>query len=164
VITAFSESVRQQIDQWLTKFPLDRKQSGVLYALRLVQEENDGFLTTELIDQVADYLEMPRSAAYEVATFYSMYDLKPQGKHRIDVCTNISCMLRGSDKIVEHLEKRLGIKLGETTADGYFTLREVECLAACLGAPVLQLDDRNYYEDLSPEKIDAILDKLKEAS
>lgn len=164
MITAFSESVRQQIDQWLTKFPLDRKQSGVLYALRLVQEENDGFLTTELIDQVADYLEMPRSAAYEVATFYSMYDLKPQGKHRIDVCTNISCMLRGSDKIVEHLEKRLGIKLGETTADGYFTLREVECLAACLGAPVLQLDDRNYYEDLSPEKIDAILDKLKEAS
>lgn len=160
MITALSEFLRQQIDQWLTKFPHDRKQSGVLYALRLVQEENGGFLTTELIDQVADYLEMPRSAAYEVATFYSMYDLKPQGKHRIDVCTNISCMLRGSDKIVEHLEKRLGIKLGETTPDGRYTLREVECLAACVGAPALQLNDRSYYEDLSPEKIDAMLEKL----
>lgn len=160
MITALSESVRQRIDQWLTKFPPDRKQSGVLYALRLVQEENAGFLTTELIGQVADYLEMPQSVAYEVATFYSMYDLKPQGKHRIDVCTNISCMLRGSDKIVQHLETRLGIKLGETTPDGRYTLREVECLAACVGAPALQWNDRDYYENLTPEKIDIILDSL----
>lgn len=164
MITAFSESVRQQIDEWLIKFPPDCKQSAVLYALRLVQEENGGFLTTELINQVADYLEMPHSAAYEVATFYSMYHLKPQGKHSFSVCTNISCMLRGSDKIVEHLEKRLGIKCGETTADGRYTLREVECLAACIGAPVLQLDDRNYYENLTPEKIDDLLDELNQES
>jgi NADH-quinone oxidoreductase subunit E len=132
----------------------------------LVQEENGGSLNTELIDQVADYLEMSRSAAYEVATFYSMYHLQPQGRHTFSVCTNISCMLRGSDEIVAHLEKRLGIKLGETTADGRYTLREVECLAACAAAPALQLDERDYYENLDPQKIDALLDRLnqKEAS
>ena len=162
MITTLSESVRQQIDQWLCKFPPDRKQSGVLYALRILQEENGGFLTTELIDQVADYLEMPRSAAYEVATFYSMYHLQPEGRHIISVCTNISCMLRGSNEIVEHLEKRLGIKIGETTSDGRYTLREVECLAACAGAPAVQLDERDYYEDLDPQKIDALLAKLNQ--
>lgn len=158
--TAFSESIREQIDRWLCKFPPERKQSGVLYALRLVQEENGGFLTAELMDQVADYLEMPRPAVYEVATFYSMYHLKPQGRHTFSVCTNISCMLRGSDDILRHLEKRLGIQCGETTPDGRYTLREVECLAACKVAPVLQLDERDYYESLSPEKIDALLNRL----
>lgn len=160
MITVFSESVRQDIDKWLCKFPAERKQSGLLYALRRVQEENKGSLTTELIEQVAHYLDIPPSVAYEVATFYSMYYLEPQGQHSFSVCTNISCMLRGSSEIVEHLEKRLGIKTGETTKDGRYTLREAECLAACCAAPVLQLDDRDYYENLTPEKIDVLLNTL----
>jgi NADH-quinone oxidoreductase subunit E len=160
---ALSESVRNKIDQWLKKFPTDKKQSGVLYALRLVQEENGGWLTEQLMDDVADYLDMPHIAVYEVATFYTMYDLKPVGQHKINICTNISCMLRGSNRIVDYLEDRLGIKLGETTPDGRFTLRAVECLAACGNAPVMQIDDRKYYEDLTPEKVDLILGEVNAA-
>ena len=160
MINTFSESLRQDIDKWLSKFPPERKQSGLLYALRRVQEENGGSLTTELIDQVANYLDIAPSLAYEVATFYSMYYLEPQGQHSFSVCTNISCMLRGSGEIVNHLEERLGIKVGETTKDGRYTLREAECLAACCAAPVLQLDDRDYCENLTPEKIDDLLNTL----
>ena len=128
-------------------------------ALRIAQEANGGYLTTELMDAVADYLDMPRVSAYEVATFYSMYKLEPCGRHKINVCTNISCMLCGSDEVVAHLENKLGIKLGETTADGKYSLKEVECLGACVGGPMLQIG-RDYYEKLSPEKLDEIIDKL----
>lgn len=156
-----SESVRQQIDEWLKKFPPEQKQSGVLYALRLVQEQNNGWLTVPLMDAVADYLGMPKIAVYEVATFYSMYDLKPVGKHKIAVCTSISCMLCGSHKILKHLQKRFGVPMGEPTKDGLFTLKEAECLAACGQAPVMLIDDKKYCENLTIEKVDAILDELE---
>lgn len=150
---------RADIDKWIAQYPADQKQSAVMSALRIVQNQNGGFLTQDLIEAVAEYLGMPSIAVYEVATFYSMYELNPVGKHKICVCTNISCMLNGSDEIVAHLEQNLGIKLGETTDDGKFTLKEVECLGACVGAPMLQIGTE-YYEKLSPEKLDEIIDKL----
>ena len=156
----FSPEVRKEIDQWIAKYPEDWKQSAVMAALRIVQDANGGWLTTELMDDVARYLDMPPIAVYEVATFYSMYELEPVGRHKICVCTNVSCMINDSDKILGHLEKRLGIRLGETTGDGRFTLIEVECLGACGGAPMMQIG-RQYYENLTPEIIDSILDGLE---
>jgi len=150
---------RTEIDRWIAQYPPDHKSSAVMAALRIVQEAHGGWLTTELMDAVADYLEMPAIAVYEVATFYSMYELKPVGRHKICVCTNISCMLCGSESIVERLEKKLGIKLGETTSDKKFTLKSVECLGACGGAPMMQIG-KTYYENLSPEKLDEILANL----
>jgi len=146
------------IDSEVAKYPLERKQSAVMAALRIAQEEK-GWLDVETMDFVAGLLEMRPIQVYEVATFYSMYNLKPVGRHTIAVCTNVSCMLRGSDSIVDHLQQRLGIKLGETTADGRYTLREVECLAACGGAPMMQIG-KEYYENLTPEKVDGILEQL----
>ncbi len=158
---AISKATRHKIDQWLAKYPEDRKQSAVLTALTLVQEDNGGWLSTELMDAVAEYLDMPPIAVYEVATFYSMFDLEPVGRHKITVCNNISCMLCGGDDIIRHIENKLGIKVGETTPDGKFTLkREEECLAACAGAPMMAIDG-HYYEHLTPEKVDAILDGLE---
>ena len=154
-----SANARQVIDTWVAKYPPEQKQSAVLSALHVAQDENGGWLSQELMDAVADYLEMPRIAVYEVATFYDMYDLKPVGRHKIKVCTNIACMLRGSDDVVKHVQEKLGIKFGETTKDGKFVLKEVECLAACKGAPMMQVD-KSYHEDLTPEKIDKILDEL----
>lgn len=154
-----SQHVRDDIDNWLSRYPEDRKQSAVLAALRAVQHE-DGYLSTEKMDAVADYLGIPDIAVYEVASFYSMYSLKPVGRHTIAVCTNVSCMLCGSDDIVEHLENKLGVKTGESTSDGKFYLKqEEECLAACCGAPMMQVD-HVYYEQLTPERIDKILDDL----
>ncbi len=150
---------RDDIDRWVAKYPANQKQSAVMAALRIVQDQNGGFLTDELMDAVAEYLEMPSIAVYEVATFYSMYELKPVGRHKICVCTNISCMLCASDEIVNHLESRLGIKLGQTTPDGRITLKEVECLGACVDAPVIQIGD-TYHEKLTPAKIDKILSSL----
>lgn len=156
-----SAHARADIDHWLTRYPADQKQSAVLAALREVQHENGGWLTTELMDAVADYLEMPPIAVYEVASFYSMYELKPVGRHNIAVCTNISCMLRGSETVLSYIETKLGIRLGESTADGKFYLKkEEECLAACCGAPMMQVD-HVYYENLTPEKVDQILDSLE---
>jgi NADH-quinone oxidoreductase subunit E len=157
-----SEAVRKEIDRWLKKYPPTQQQSGVLYALRLVQEQNGGWLSVELLEAVADYLQMPKIAVFEVATFYSMYNLKPVGRHTFSVCGNISCMLRGSEKIMQHLQTRLGIVIDETTPDGRFTLKQVECLAACGGAPAMQLDDRYYYENLTPESIDVLLGELEQ--
>lgn len=156
-----SAHARAEIDHWLARYPANQKQSAVLAALREVQHENGGYLTTELMDAVADYLGMPPIAVYEVASFYSMFELRPVGRHNISVCTNISCMLRGGDAILAHLEKKLGIKLGESTVDGRFYLkREEECLAACCGAPMMQVD-HVYYEHLTPEKVDQVLDRLE---
>jgi len=148
-----------EIDTWIAKFPPEQRQSAVMAALRIVQDQNGGWLTNELMDAIAEYLHMPAISVYEVATFYSMYELEPVGRHKICVCTNISCMLCGSDGIVDHLQKKLGIKLGETTPDKRFTLKEVECLGACAGAPMLQIG-RTYYEHLTPAKVDEILSKL----
>ena len=154
-----SPTIRAEIDTWVAKYPPEWKRSAVMAALQIVQDANGGWLTTELMDAVADYLEMAPIAVYEVASFYSMYETKPVGRHKICVCTNVSCMVCGSGQIVEHLEKRLGIGLGETTSDGRFTLKEVECLGACCGAPMLQIG-RQYHEHLTPERVDAILDQL----
>ena len=154
-----TEDSKKEIDHWVSKYPADRKQSAVMAALRIAQDQNRGFLTEDLMDAVAEYLDMRPIAVYEVATFYSMYELEPVGKHKICICTNISCMLCGSDTIVGHLSKKLGIGLGETTADGRFTLKEVECLGACVNAPVIQIGDK-YYENLTAEKIDQVLDAL----
>ena len=149
----------KEIDVWVAKYPADKKQSAVMSALRIAQDQNRGFLTEDLMDAIAEYLDMRPIAVYEVATFYSMYELEPVGKHKICVCTNISCMLCGSDTVVGHLSKKLGINLGETTNDGRFTLKEVECLGACVNAPVIQIGD-TYYENLTEEKIDQVLDGL----
>lgn len=155
----FSPEVRDEIDLWVAKYPPERRQSAVMAALRIVQDASGGWLSTELMDKVASYLDMPPIAVYEVATFYSMYELKKVGRHKICVCTNVSCMLNDADKIVAHLEKRLGIRFGETTSDGKFTLKEVECLGACGGAPMMQVG-KQYYENLTPEILDSILDRL----
>jgi len=156
-----SAHAREEIDRWLAKYPLDRKQSAVLAALREVQHENGGYLTLPLMDAVADYLQMPSVAVYEVASFYSMFELKPVGRHSISVCTNVSCMLRGADDIVRHLESRLGIQTGQSTPDGRFFLkREEECLAACCGAPMMMVD-HVYYENLTLNRVDAILDEME---
>lgn len=149
----------KEIDVWINKYPADKKQSAVMSALRIAQDQNRGFLTEDLMDAVAEYLDMRPIAVYEVATFYSMYEMEPVGKHKICVCTNISCMLLGSDTVVDHLSKKLGINLGETTTDGRFTLKEVECLGACVNAPVIQIGDK-YYENLTEEKIDQVLQGL----
>lgn len=156
-----SEHVREEIDRWTAKFPEDRKRSAVIGALHAVQHENDGYLTVELMDGVADYLQLPPIQVYEVATFYSMFQTKPVGRHSVAICTNVSCMLRGADDIVAHVEKKLGIRLGESTADGrIFLKKEEECLAACCGAPMMMVDHK-YHENLTAAKVDALLDDLE---
>ena len=155
-----SAHVREEIDRWVAKFPPDRKRSAVISALHAVQHENDGFLSSDLMDAVAAYLGLPPIHVYEVATFYSMFETKPVGRHHVSVCTNISCMLRGSQEVVDHVEKKLGIKTGESTPDGRIYLkREEECLAACTGAPMMMVD-HVYHENLTPESIDKVLDEL----
>ena len=156
----FSPEIRAEIDRWVAKYPADWKQSACMGALMIVQDDNGGYLTTELMDKVAAYLDMAPIAVYEVATFYSMYELKPVGRHKLCVCTNVSCMINGSDRVVDHLEKKLGIGLGQTTEDGRYTLKEVECLGACGGAPMMQIGHK-YYENLTPELIDTILAELE---
>jgi NADH-quinone oxidoreductase subunit E len=156
-----SAHVREEIDHWVAKFPKERKRSAVISALHAAQHENHGFLTPEIMDAVAAYLELPAIQVYEVASFYSMFETKPVGRHHVSVCTNISCMLRGSAEVVDHVEKKLGIKTGESTADGRIYLKcEEECLAACTGAPMMMVD-HVFHENLTPETIDKILDELK---
>jgi len=150
----------EEIDQWLERYPADQKQSAVLAALRAAQHQNKGFLTVEIMDAVAAKLTMPKIAVYEVASFYSMYETEPVGKHCVAICTNISCMLMGSDTIVNHVENKYGIKLGESTPDGKIFLKvEEECLAGCDGGPMMQVD-HVYHMKLTPEKVDEILDAL----
>jgi NADH-quinone oxidoreductase subunit E len=156
-----SDHVREEIDRWVAKFPPDRKRSAVISSLHAVQHENGGFLTVPLMDAVAEYLQLPPIQVYEIATFYSMFETKPVGRHHISVCTNISCMLRGADEIVARCEKKLGIKTGESTPDGRIYLkREEECLAACNNAPMMMVD-HVYHENLRPEGVDKILDELQ---
>jgi NADH-quinone oxidoreductase subunit E len=156
-----SEHTRHEIDHWLAKFPPDRRRSAVIAALRAAQHQNSGYLTTELMDAVAGYIGLPPVQVYEVASFYSMFETKPVGRIHVSVCTNISCMLCGSQAIVEAVEKHLGIKTGESTPDGKFFLkREEECLAACNNAPMMMVD-HVYHENLTPEKAVQALDSVE---
>jgi NADH-quinone oxidoreductase subunit E len=160
-IELLSDHTRDEIDHSLNKFPKDQKRSAVLAALSAAQHQNQGYLTTDLMDAVAEYLEMAAIHVYEVASFYSMYEIKPVGRNNVAICTNISCMLMGSGSIVEHIENKLGIKIGESTEDGRIYLKcEEECLAACAGGPMMQVNHK-YYENLTAEKVDEILDGLE---
>jgi NADH-quinone oxidoreductase subunit E len=156
-----NEHTRHEIDEWVARFPPGRQRSASISALRAAQHQNDGHLTQDLIEAVADYLKLPPIQVYEVAAFYSMFELHPCGRHHVSVCTNISCMLNGADDIVAYVEKKLGIKTGESTPDGrIFLKKEEECLAACNGAPMMMVD-HVYHEYLTPESIDKVLDELK---
>jgi NADH-quinone oxidoreductase subunit E len=156
-----SAHARKEIDKLLTHFPADQKKSALLGALNVVQHENNGYLTEELMIAVADYLSLAKIEVYEVASFYSMYELKPVARNNVAICTNICCMLMGSQSIVDHVENKLGIKIGESTDDGRIYLKkEEECLAACAGGPMMQVN-HVYYENLTPEKVDEILDGLE---
>ena len=151
-----SDHVREEIDRWVAKFPPDRKRSAVISALHAVQHENNGFLTTPLMDAVAEYLQLPPIQVYEVATFYSMFATHPVGRHHISVCTNISCMLRGGYEILDHCKAKLGIGHKGVTPDGEFSLEEVECIGACCWAPAMQVN-YDFHEDLTTVKVDEIL-------
>ncbi len=151
--------VIEEFEVCIAKYPADRRRSAVMDGLMLAQRANNNYLSQELMDAVADYLGIPHVAAYEVATFYTMYNLEPVGEHVINVCNNISCMLRGCDDLIAHLEKRLGIKTGQTTPDNKITLRTVECAGACAGAPMCEIDEV-YHEHLTEEKMDALVDAI----
>jgi NADH-quinone oxidoreductase subunit E len=156
-----NDHTRHEIDEWIGRFPTGRHRSAVLSALRFTQEQNQGYLTPELMDGVAEYLRLPPIQVYEVASFYSMFETHPCGRHHVSICTNISCMLNGAEDLVAHCERRLGIKLGESTPDGrIFLKKEEECLAACTGAPMMMVD-HVFHEYLTPEKVDQVLDELK---
>jgi NADH-quinone oxidoreductase subunit E len=157
-----SAHVREEIDHWVAKVPPERKRSAVIAALHAAQHENQGYLTPEIMTAVAEYLGLPPIQVFEVASFYSMFETKPVGRHSVSVCTNISCMLRGGDDILAHVEKRLGIKAGQSTPDGKFYLKvEEECLAACCGAPMMMVD-HVYHENLTAQKVDEVLEAVKD--
>lgn len=159
-----SEHLRAEIDRWVARFPEGRQRSAVIAALHAAQHENHGYLTPELMGAIAGYLGLPPIQVYEVAAFYSMLETKPVGRHSISVCTNISCMLRGGENILAYLEKKLGVKVGESTPDGQFYLKcEEECLAACCGAPMMMIDHK-YHENLTPAKVDEILDNVAKSA
>jgi len=156
-----SAHVLEEIDRWVRRFPEGRQRSAVLAALRAAQHENDGYLTPALMDGIAAYLGLPAIQVYEVASFYSMFETAPCGRHHVSICTNVSCMLRGGEELLRHAEKTLGIRVGESTPDGrIFLKQEEECLAACCGAPMMMVD-HVYHENLTPEKLAAILEGLE---
>lgn len=150
----------KEIDRAVAKYPADQKQSAVMAALTVAQGEK-GWLTPELMDFVAKYLDMPPVAVYEVASFYSMYDLKPVGRHKLCVCTNLPCALSGALDAAEHLKKKLGVEFNETTPDGKFTLKEGECFGACGDAPVVIVNNREMKSFMTPEALDKMLAELK---
>ncbi len=155
-----NEGTRASIDHWVAKFPPEHKRSALIQALIAAQKQNGGWVSKDMIEAVADYLELPPVWAFEIASFYSMIDQKPVGRHKVNICTNISCWLNGAEDLVSHVEKKLGIKLGETTADDRITLVvEEECLAACCGAPMMVVDG-HYHENLDTDKVDKILEGL----
>ena len=155
-----SDQAKKEINNWVAKYPEGRQSSAVMQALTIVQKENGGSLTNELKQAVADYLEMPTISVQEVATFYENYNHKPVGKHVIRFCHNISCMLNGADDLISYLETKLGVKTGEASKDGLVSVKKVECLGACVGAPMCQIGDK-YFENLTEQLIDEILDSLK---
>ena len=156
-----TEETRKTIDHWVAKFPQDKTRSALIQALIAAQEQNGGWITSELTEAVADYLDLPPVWAHEVVSFYSMFFTEPVGRHKVNICTNISCWLNGAEDLVAHAEKKLGVKLGGTTEDGRITLvREEECMAGCCGAPMAVVDG-HYKERLDIEKLDALLDGLE---
>ena len=158
---ALTAHTREHIDHWASKFPPDRKRSALIQGLWAAQEQNGGHLTDELITAVTKYLGLPPVWGYEVATFYSMFETSPVGRNNVAICTNISCWLNGAEDIVRHCEQKYGIKLGDSSADGRIYLkREEECLAACCGAPMMVVNG-HYHENLTLQKVDAILDALE---
>lgn len=158
---ALDAHTRGQIDHWAAKFPAERRRSALIQGLWAAQEQNGGHLTDELITAVTKYLGLPQVWGYEVATFYSMFETRPVGRHNVAICTNISCWLNGAEDIVRHCEKKYGIKLGESSTDGRVYLKsEEECLAACCGAPMMVVDG-HYHENLTLAKVDSILDGLQ---
>ncbi|MEE2760950.1 MAG: NADH-quinone oxidoreductase subunit NuoE [Pseudomonadota bacterium] len=156
----FTPEFREAADTFIAKYPKDRCESAVMPLLDLAQRQNDGWLPRAAMDYVAKYLAMPPIRVYEVATFYTMYNLEPVGKNHVQVCTNLPCWLRGSDAIVEACERAMGIGMGETTENGLFTLSQAECLGACVNAPMMQIND-DYYEDLDPTSTKSILTELR---
>ena len=150
----------QKIELELKKYPADKRQAAVMSALRIVQTEC-GWLSPECISDVAQYLRIPEIAALEVATFYNMYDTEPVGQYKITICTNISCMLRDSDVIVNHLQSKLGVGFNQVTTDGKYCLKEGECMGVCAGAPLLTVNNHTMHEFLTIERVDAILEALK---
>ena len=157
-----SQQAYALIDREVAKYPADQKQSAVMAALAIAQDEQ-GWVSPEVIDDVARYLGMPPIAVHEVTTFYNMYNQQPVGKYKLNVCTNLPCLLRDGGKALEHLEHKLGIAAGETTADGMFTLQECECLGACADAPVMLVNDRSMCSFMSGEKLDQLVDNLRTA-
>lgn len=156
-----TEQTRNTIDHWVSKFPEDKKRSALIQSLMAAQEQNGGWITSELTEAVAEYLDLPPVWAHEVVSFYSMFFTEQAGRHKVNICTNISCWLNGADELVAHAEKKLGVKLGGTTEDGRISLvREEECLAGCCGAPMAVVDG-HYRENLDIEKLDALLDGLE---
>ncbi len=157
---SFSGKILKKCDDWLKRFPKNKKRSAVIEILKIVQKENGGYLNEKIITDVADYLGISKIFAYEVATFYSMFDLNEVGRYKIYFCISVSCMLCGSDELVDYVKKKLCIDFNETTGDGKFTLKKAECLAACGGAPVMLVGEK-YYENLTINNIDSILDSLE---
>ncbi|MBL7984535.1 MAG: NADH-quinone oxidoreductase subunit NuoE [Flavobacteriales bacterium] len=159
---SFSAEGLAECKRIIARYPEGRSKSALLPILHIAQAENDGWLSVNAMDAVAQVLGLQHIEVYEVASFYSMYNLRPIGRHLLEVCHTSPCMLRGSDDIMAHLEKKLGIHNGETTKDGLFTLKGVECLGSCGTAPMLQCGAK-YHENLTPEKVDALLDQLRDA-
>ena len=155
-----SDQAKKEIDIWVAKYPEGRQSSAVMEALKIVQADNGGSLANDLIKAVAEYLDMPRISVQEVATFYENYNHQPVGKNVIRFCHNISCMLNGADDLISYLETKLAVKTGEASKDGLVSVKKVECLGACVGAPMCQIGDK-YYENLTEQRIDEILDSLK---
>ena len=161
-IEHFSEETMQRFQHELNKYPDDQKQSAVIACLSILQQEN-GFVTPEQEKALAAVLEMPVMAVHEVFTFYNMFNQKPVGQFKINVCTNLPCQLRGGQKALEHLCKKLSIEVGQTTADGKFTLQPGECMGACADAPVLLVNDRSMCSFMSHDKLDQLIDGLQQA-
>ena len=155
----FSDAAMAEIRRYISHYPADRKKSAILPILHIAQAEFGGWVSPQVQDKVAEILDIQPIEVYEVSSFYTMFNLKPVGKHVLEVCRTGPCMLRGSDHLIEHLESRLGCRVGETSADGLFTLKTVECLAACGMGPMLQIREQ-YYENLNPQKVDQLLDDL----
>jgi len=156
----FSPENQEKIKEILNKYPADRKKSAVMPLLDLAQRQNDNWVSKDIIAKISEILDLPEIKVYEVASFYTMYNLKPVGKYLLQFCKTTPCMLRGIDKIIKDCEDKLGISMDQTTVDKLFTLKEVECLGACVNAPIVQIND-DYAEDLTSEKFLAILDDLK---
>jgi len=158
--TLFTPELRAEIETWCAKYPPEWRQSAVIPALHILQAANGGWLAQQQLDDLALYLGMPAIAVYEVASFYSMFDLEPVGRHKVCVCNSISCLLGGSEGLIHHIEEKYGVGPGETTPDGKFTFKEVECLGACRDAPAV-LVGRTYHEKVTPTALDKLIEDLE---